>query len=85
MARLSRDEIRRIVIDCVSEIAPEADFDALKPERPWREQLEIDSFDFQNLLAAIETRAGVTVPEMDYAKLALFDEMLDYLEARQAA
>lgn len=83
MARLNRDQIRAIVIECVSEIAPEADFDGLKPDRSWREQLEVDSFDFQNLLAAIETRTGVTVPETDYARLALFDEMLDYLEARQ--
>lgn len=83
MGKLSPDAVHTAVLDCIASVAPEADFDTLRADRPWREQLEIDSFDFQNILAAIEARLGVNVPESDYRKLSgTLDQMLDYLLAR---
>lgn len=83
MAKLNPDAVRTAVLDCIASVAPEADFDTLRADRPWREQLEIDSFDFQNILAAIEARLGVSVSESDYRKLSgTLDQMLDYLVAR---
>lgn len=49
---------RRALLDALAEIAPEADLAALAPERPLREQLELDSLDWVNLLAALPAAAG---------------------------
>ncbi|MFO7648564.1 acyl carrier protein [Halomonas campaniensis] len=85
MADLSRDALRDTVIDCILAVAPEADVDALSPGRPWREALEIDSFDFLNILVDLEKRLGVSVPESDYHELATLDGLIDYLERRLAS
>ena len=85
MANLSRDTLRETVIDAILAVAPEADIDALPPDRSWREALEIDSFDFLNILVDLEKRLGVSVPESDYQELATLEGLLHYLERRLAA
>lgn len=81
----TRDEIRQVVVDSILAFAPEADFDALDPRRPFREEFDIDSFDFLNLIVALHERLGVDIPEADYGKVLTLDGMLDYLAARLAA
>ena len=48
---------------------PEGDYDRLKPDRPLRDQLDIDSYDFLNVIVALHERLGVDIPETDYQKL----------------
>ena len=81
---MTRDDIRNALIDALASVAPEADFDALRPERPLRDQLDIDSFDFLNVILRLHGKLGVDIPEADYAKLATLASALDYLAARVA-
>ena len=81
----TRNEIRQVVVDCILVFAPEADFDSLDPGRPFRDELDIDSFDFLNLIVALHEKLGVDIPEADYGKVLTLDAMLDYLEARLGA
>lgn len=74
--------IRQAVIDSVRTIAPEADFDALDPHRPLREELDLDSFDFLNALIELHRRTGIEIPEADYGKVATLDALLSYLAGR---
>ena len=74
--------IRQAVIDSVQAIAPEADFAVLDPRRPLREELDLDSFDFLNVLIELHGRLGVEIPEADYAKVGTLDALLAYLAAR---
>ena len=39
---MTRDEIRKIVIDALAGVAPEGEYDRLKPDRPLRDQLAIE-------------------------------------------
>ena len=80
----TRDDIRKTLLDALGSVAPEADFDALRPERPLRDQLDIDSFDFLNVILRLHEKLGVDIPEADYAKLATLASALDYLAARVA-
>lgn len=82
---MDSDSIRRAVIDSVLEIAPEADFARVNPGHSLREQLELDSFDFLNLLVALQERVGVAVPESDYRLVDSLDGMVAYLAGHQAS
>lgn len=75
-------ELRQAVVDSVQAIAPEADFAALDPKRPMREELDIDSFDFLNVLIELHRRTGVEIPEADYGKVITLEALLAYLAAR---
>lgn len=72
------------VIVALTEVAPEADPDALDREAPIRDQLDIDSLDFLDFVAALSERAGTDIPERDYAELATVDACVAYLGRRSA-
>jgi acyl carrier protein len=82
---MTQDEIKRAVLDALAGVAPEGDFDRLKPDRPLRDQLDIDSYDFLNVVIALHEKLGVDIPEADYQKLATLNGALDYLVARTSA
>ena len=50
---MTRDEIRQAILDALATVAPEGDFGRLKADRPLRDQLDIDSYDFLNVVVAL--------------------------------
>jgi acyl carrier protein len=80
---LSAEAIRTAFIDSILDVAPEADLQALRADRPMRAQLDIDSFDFLRVLEALHARTGIDVPEADYPKLETFGGALAYLAKRE--
>lgn len=78
------DEIRKLIIDLLSGIAPEADFDLLGDDEELREALEIDSMDFLNFITAVHKATGVDIPEQDYARLVTLEDVVSYLDRKGA-
>jgi acyl carrier protein len=76
---VTRDELRREVLEALAEIAPEASPESLRGDVPLRDQLDLDSMDFLNFLIAVHQRTGVDIPEADYGKLASLDQLVAYL------
>jgi acyl carrier protein len=79
---MTSGEIRQALLDALADIAPEGDYARLKPDLPLRDQLDIDSYDFLNVVVALHERIGVDVPEADYQKLATLDSAVSYLAER---
>lgn len=76
------DQIRAAIFDVLGAIAPEVDPAAIDPEKPLREQVDIDSFDFLNVIIRLHETLGVDIPEQDYAKLLTLNGAVDYLATR---
>lgn len=79
---MTREEIRKLIVDLLSGIAPEADFDMLADDVELREELDIDSMDFLNFITALHEATGMDIPEKDYAKLETLEEIVSYLVER---
>ncbi len=73
-------EIREAVKDILSDIAPEEDLGNLKDDVSFREQLELDSMDFLDIVMELRKRYRVQVPEEDYTALASMQSTVNYLE-----
>jgi acyl carrier protein len=78
---MTRDEIKAVLLAEIGNVAPEADLSALRPDADLREELDIDSIGFLNLIIALGHRLGINVPEKDYAKLGRLNDAVDYLSA----
>jgi acyl carrier protein len=76
---ISDTDIRQAIADGLARIAPEAELQRIDPRRSLREQLDLDSFDFLNLLIALHERLRVDVPESDYGKVDSLDALIAYL------
>lgn len=79
-------ELRSIVIATLKEIAPEIEEAELRPERPLRQQVDLDSMDWLNFLVGLAGKLAVEIPEADYRRLRTVNELVAYLnEARRRA
>jgi acyl carrier protein len=79
---MTQAQAKALLIEVLSDFAPEVDFAAVDPAGDLREQLDIDSLDFLNALVALHARTGVDVPESDYGALATLDGAAAYVAAR---
>ncbi len=82
---MSKDEIRSRVLRILSAIAPEADLSQLKPDVPFRDQLDVDSMDMLNFVIALDEELHVAIPETDYAKVATLNACVDHVAATLAS
>lgn len=85
MTPRSREEIRNVIFDALGAIAPEVDPAMIAPDRPLREQIDIDSFDFLNFIIRLHETLGIDIPEKDYAELLTLNSAVEYLTRRCAA
>jgi acyl carrier protein len=74
--------LRASVLRVLGDVAPEADLAALRPDVPFREQLDLDSMDLLNVVVGLHAALGVDIPEADYPRLTTLDACVEYLEAR---
>jgi acyl carrier protein len=79
---MTRDDVAAVLIDELGRIAPETDASRLDPNAELRDELDIDSMDFLNLVTALSERLNVDIREIDYPKLATFSHAVDYLAQR---
>ena len=75
-------EIRDEILDILADIAPDEDLSDLKDEVPFREQLELDSMDFLDIVMELRKRHRIQIPEEDYGELASMESTVRYLEPR---
>jgi acyl carrier protein len=73
-------EIREVVLDILSDIAPDEDLSNLDSDTPFRDQLEMDSMDFLDIVMELRKRYRVQIPEQDYPALASMTSTITYLE-----
>ena len=73
-------EIRVEVLDILEDIAPDEDLSNLVDSEPFREQLEMDSMDFLDIVMELRKRYRIQIPEDDYVSLASMQSTVAYLE-----
>ena len=76
---MTAEQVKQIVIDIINEIAPDEDTTNLKSEVNLRDQMDLDSMDFLDIVMELRKQHGIEVPEEDYPKLASLDSCADYL------
>ncbi len=76
--------VRQIVIDIISDIAPDEDVTNLDDKISLREQLDLDSMDFLDIVMELRKRHKVEVPQEDYPKLATLESCVTYLSPKFA-
>lgn len=76
---MTKDEVKQVVLDIIADIAPDEDLSKIKPDLRLRDQMQLDSMDFLDIVMELRKRHGIEVPEKDYPQLATLDSCGDYL------
>ena len=79
---ITEDQIKKVALELIGQIAPEADIENLDPADRLRNQFDFDSVDFMNFAVALQTHLKVVIPEEDYPQLATLNGCILYLKAK---
>lgn len=78
--KMDHEKMSSIIAEALAHIAPEVEITDIDLDEDLREECDLDSMDFLNLLASIKKSTGVSIPESDYAKVRSFSQLQDYLQ-----
>jgi acyl carrier protein len=81
---MTANNVRQIVLDIIADIAPDEDVTVIDDSKSLREQLDLDSMDFLDIVMELRKRHKVEVPQEDYPKLATLDSCVAYLSPKFA-
>ncbi len=79
---MTRGEIRNVILEIIEDIDEEADFENLDPDKPLRDQLDLDSMDFLDIVMELRKRYKLQIPEEEYPELATLNSCVHYLEPK---
>ena len=81
---MNREQIKDVLLEIIQDIDEDAELDGLSAEKPLRDQLDLDSMDFLDIVMELRKRYKIQIPEEDYPQLATLDSSVNYLEPRLA-
>ena len=73
-------EIKEEILDILEAIAPDEDLTGLKDDVSFRDQIELDSMDFLDIVMELRKRHRIQIPEDDYLHLDSMQSTVAYLE-----
>jgi acyl carrier protein len=82
---VNTEDLRDLIIEVLSDIAPETDPSDVDPTEDLRDELDLDSMDELNMITKVGERLGIDVPEKDYPQMRTLEGAVAYLSGRLAA
>lgn len=76
------EEIKNAILEIIQDIDEEADLARLNPDQALRDQLDLDSMDFLDIVMELRKRYKIQIPEADYPQLATLQSCVNYLKPR---
>ena len=82
---MTRTDFRAAFIEELTRVAPDIDPDTVGDDDRIQDDLEIDSMDVLNLVAALHERFGLNIPESEYDEIATSGLAAAYLASSTGA
>lgn len=76
---MNKVEVETLIKAAITRVAPDADPDTLAVDDDMRDELDLDSMDFLNIIIRVAKETGVNIPESDYAKVFTLGDMTTYV------
>ena len=72
-------EVKKAVLEIIGDIVPDHNVDVVKDDVALREQLDLDSMDFLDIVMELKKRHRIEVPQEDFPHLATLNSCVEYL------
>ena len=77
---MTKEEIKTSLLNIISEIVPDEDVMNLEGNTRIRDQIDLDSMDFLDIIMELRKKYQVEIPEEDYPELGTMNSSVTYLE-----
>ena len=81
---MTQTDIEALLRAELHRIAPDIELDEVDRDEDLREEFDIDSLDFLNLVTALGKALNTEMPEADYQHMGSYNEMIAYLTQKAA-
>ena len=81
---MDNESVKNVVLEIIADVAPDEELDGLKSSESLRDQLDLDSMDFLDIVMELRKRHKIEVPSEDYPRLATLDSCVEYLQPKFA-
>lgn len=79
---MTREQVRKAILDIIADIAPDEDLGNINDNEKLRDQFDLDSMDFLDIVMELRKRFNLEVPEKDYQELVSMASSVEYLFPR---
>ena len=79
---MTRDAIQDLILEIIEDIDEDADLEGVSLDDPLRDQFDLDSMDFLDIVMELRKRYQIQIPEEDYPELATLNSCVNYLEPK---
>lgn len=79
---MNLEQSRARMLALLVQVAPEVSAEDLDPDTDLREEVDLDSLDFLNLVERVAQDTGVDIPEADYPEVRSLNGLATYVAAR---
>lgn len=77
--------VKDIILEIIATVAPDADLSQVEEDVRLRDQLDMDSMDFLDIVMELRKRFKIEVPKEDYPQLATLNGCVSYLRPKLEA
>lgn len=77
---MTKEEVRSAILDILSDIAPDEDLSNVDDNKKLRDQFNLDSMDFLDIVMELRKRYNLEVPEKDYEHLVTMSSCVAHLQ-----
>ncbi|PIK15457.1 acyl carrier protein [Halobacteriovorax sp. JY17] len=82
---MEREQVREHVLDIIADVALDDDVTSIDDAVALRDQLDLDSMDFLDIVMELKKRHKIEVPQEDYPQLASMNSCVEYLTPKFVA
>ncbi len=76
---MNRTEVIKNLRPIFKELTPEIEFDQLKFNEPFRDQVEVDSLDLYRIFVRIHRVMGVFIPDSKLETFSSLDDLINFI------
>ncbi len=76
---MAPEQIRQVIHDILTRIAPDEDVSNIQDAVAFREQMDLDSMDFLDIVMELRKHYRIQIPEDDYDHLTSMNSTVAYL------
>lgn len=82
---MEKTQVRAHVLDIIADVALDDDVTSIDDGVALRDQLDLDSMDFLDIVMELKKRHKIEVPQEDYPQLASMNSCVEYLTPKFVA
>jgi len=72
-------EVKAAIVEIIADVAMDEDVTGIDSAASLRDELDLDSMDFLDIVMELKKRHKINVPQEDYPELATLDSCVKYL------